>query len=175
MPLGLAAGLRGELDREQPLLGREPDAITPMRLQWEMPTERGNLRGWFGDILLAFSLTPGRRLVILGESGGGKSTLALELARRLVESRKPGGQVPVVLHAARWNPSEKLADWIARQLARDHPGLARRGRSESGNMVTHAQALVAMGKVIPILDGLDEMEAPLRSRRHRRNQPVRGG
>ena len=158
----LAAGLRGEWEREQSLR-REDDAITAMRLRWEMPTERGDLHGSFGEILLAFSLTSSRRLVILGDSGAGKSTLVLELARGLAESRPPGDQVPVVLHIARWNPSRKLADWVAEQLARDHPGLARRGRSQSGRVVTHAQALVSQGKVILILDGLDEMAAPQRA------------
>jgi hypothetical protein len=160
---GLAAGLREEWNHERSLPSRENGALTPMRLRWEMPTGHGNLRGGFGEILPAFSVTPGGRLVILGESGGGKSTLALELARSVAGSRRPGDQVPVVLPIAQWNPSQKLADWIADQLESDHPGLERRGRDGSGNLVTHAQALVAQVKVIPILDGLDEMPVPLRA------------
>ena len=113
----LAAGLHREWNREQSLPRRQDDAITPMHLRWKMRTEHGDLGGSVGEILLAFSLGSSRRLVILGESGSGKSTLALELARRLVAGRAPGDQVPVVLHAALWNPGQKLADWVAEQLA----------------------------------------------------------
>jgi hypothetical protein len=68
-----------------------------------------------------------------------------------------------VLRITQWNPSQGLADWIADQLESDHPELERRGRDGSGNLITHAQVLAAQAKVIPILDGLDEMPAPQRA------------
>jgi hypothetical protein len=158
----LAAGLSKQWERQRSLRRLESDQASTMRLRWEMPTEKDNPSGRFEDVLLAFSLARKHRLLILGPSGAGKSTLAQELARQLVDNRQPGDRVPIILPVARWNPSAKLPDWIAEQLERDHPRLAKRGRDESGDTVTHAQLLLSLSRVIPILDSLDEMPAPLR-------------
>ncbi|MFE2943369.1 NACHT domain-containing protein [Streptomyces sp. NPDC059255] len=93
-------------------------------------------------------LQPGR-LVITGAPGAGKTVLALHLMLRLLAAREPGDPVPVRLSLSTFNPSRnKLDDWLAEHLTRTyrlHP--------------TEAAALVTGRLVIPVLDGLDEMDA----------------
>ncbi|HIV59252.1 MAG TPA: NACHT domain-containing protein, partial [Candidatus Stackebrandtia faecavium] len=90
---------------------------------------------------------PHRQLVVLGARGSGKSIMAATLARDLQDRRKDlGGRVPVLLPAAAWNPGfTVLPEWIAHQLSISY-GIG------SGT----ARQLVVDGRIIPILDGLDE-------------------
>jgi hypothetical protein len=100
-----------------------------------------------------------RRLVVLGEPGAGKTMLVLKLALDLLDRRSETDPVPVLLSVANWNPSQPLDDWIADRLIADNPTLRRRVRSGSGQPRTVAQELVARQRILPILDGLDEMTA----------------
>ncbi|WP_148588229.1 NACHT domain-containing protein [Streptomyces sp. WAC01526] len=94
------------------------------------------------------ALRPGR-LVITGAPGAGKTVLALHLMLLLLADRAPGGPVPVRLSLSTFDPSRnKLEDWLAEHLARTY-----RLRP------TAAAALVAARLVLPVLDGLDEMDA----------------
>ncbi|MEV7872155.1 NACHT domain-containing protein [Streptomyces sp. NPDC088124] len=92
-------------------------------------------------------LQPGR-LVITGAPGAGKTVLALHLMLRLLAAREPGDPVPVRLSLSTFDPSRNtLEDWLAEHLTRTyrlHP--------------TEAVALVTGRLVIPVLDGLDEMD-----------------
>jgi GTPase SAR1 family protein len=63
-------------------------------------------------------------LIVLGQAGGGKSSLAWRLARDLLAQRAPRDRVPLFLPLASWNPEEDLYDWVARKLIRNHPALA---------------------------------------------------
>jgi transcriptional regulator with XRE-family HTH domain len=90
----------------------------------------------------------GEQLLVLGNPGGGKTTLLLELASDLLAS--PLGSyapMPVVFHLASWAEERRpLAQWLTEELHRRY-GLARRlGR-----------AWVADEQVLPLLDGLDEV------------------
>ena len=108
-----------------------------------------------------------RRLVVLGEPGAGKSMLVLRLTLELLELLQaelraggtPTGPVPVLLSIAAWDPAQPLDDWIADRLAADNRSLARRVGAPNGTRRSLAQELVAGGRVMPILDGLDEMAA----------------
>jgi hypothetical protein len=106
---------------------------------------------------------PSRRLVILGDSGAGKSVLVLKLARDLLAGHDDVTLVPIIIPASAWDPGTSLPDWIADQLRRSLPGLAQRVKDATGNVVTLAYAL-ATEKVLPIIDGLDEMPAAERAR-----------
>lgn len=92
-------------------------------------------------------LRPGR-MVITGAPGAGKTVLALELMLGLLGKRKADEPVPVRLSLASWEDDLPLADWIAQHLTEAYrlPAVA-------------ASALVRARRVLPVLDGLDEMDA----------------
>ncbi|GAB3083964.1 NACHT domain-containing protein [Micromonospora schwarzwaldensis] len=120
--------------------------------------EPGPLRlaGTSADIARVHGRIPSGRLVVLGAAGAGKTVLVTRLALDLLDVRRPGGPVPVVLHACSWDPADPLRDWMVAQLAHDHPELA--GPDRPGV----AARLVGGGHVWPILDGFDDMPPRLR-------------
>ena len=112
------------------------------------------LQGDVDEIVAAFRRLPYRQLVVLGEAGAGKSVLAMLLTLRLLKDHEPEQPVPVLLPIASWNPAqESVHDFLVRRLGEDYPSLAVRG--ESGQAL--AQLLVARRKIVPVLDGLDEL------------------
>ncbi|MFC0541537.1 BTAD domain-containing putative transcriptional regulator [Kutzneria chonburiensis] len=115
--------------------------------------ERLVLSGDLTDVVAKFRQVPSRQLVVLGEPGAGKSVLAILLTLGLLADPPPGEPVPVLLPLASWNPHhEHLDAWLARRLVEEYPGLA--------NTATYGPdaglRLVLEGRVIPVLDGLDE-------------------
>ncbi|MFF3554059.1 NACHT domain-containing protein [Streptomyces tsukubensis] len=102
-------------------------------------------------------LRPGR-LVITGAAGSGKTVLAIELLLALVENRGSRDPVPVRMSLASWTrmptatPTDSIGDavrtWM-RQHLMDSFQLSR----------VAATALVEDGLILPVLDGLDEMDA----------------
>jgi DNA-binding SARP family transcriptional activator len=115
--------------------------------------ERLVLSGDLTDVVAKFRQVPPRQLVVLGEPGAGKSVLAILLTLGLLADPPPGEPVPVLLPLASWNPHhEHLDAWLARRLVEEYPGLA--------NTATYGPdaglRLVLEGRVIPVLDGLDE-------------------
>jgi NACHT domain len=94
------------------------------------------------------SLSP-RRLVVLGEPGAGKTVLALELQVRLLEARggEPDAPVPVLVGAAAYDTEQPWEAWLAGHLA------LRFGIRERT-----AARLVRDGRILPLVDGLDEMD-----------------
>lgn len=105
--------------------------------------------GTLKDVAAYYSaLRPGR-LVVTGAPGAGKTVLALHLMLRLLTDRRPGDPVPVRLSLSTFDPHrDSLTTWLVDELARAH-----RLRPAS------AAALVDARLVLPVLDGLDEMDA----------------
>jgi predicted NACHT family NTPase len=106
-----------------------------------------------------FRRLPRHQLVILGAPGAGKSALALLFTLKVLATREEGAPVPVLLSLSSWDPRrEHLLVWIARRIVEDYPGLA--------NADLYGQKapwrLVSEGRIIPILDGLDEIPSELR-------------
>lgn len=98
-----------------------------------------------------------QRLVILGTAGMGKTTLAVLLMRELLEMRQPGEAVPVLVTMTDWDPREKaFQEWLAGRLAEMYPPIRAAAFGADA-----ARALVAQRKILPILDGLDELPSPL--------------
>ncbi len=98
-----------------------------------------------------------RRLVILGAPGMGKTTLAVLLMRRLLEDRQPGDPVPVMFTLSGWDPtSQRFHDWLTRRLSDTYPAL--RANSFGPNA---PRALVTERRILPVLDGLDELPKSL--------------
>ena len=93
------------------------------------------------------------RLVVLGEPGAGKTVVALHLLLDVLEHRhdREGqpGRVPLRVNAASWNTRTGFTDWLAGVLARDYSLRPR-----------VARLLIETDRVLPVLDGLDEMDPP---------------
>jgi len=121
---------------------------------------QGRFGGTLHDVVAVFNGIPSRRLVVIGEPGAGKTVFALRLTLGLLASRQPGNPVPVIFSLHGWNPHEQgnLQDWLAQRLAADYPALAN--RSKSGQTI--AGALISGNFILPVLDGLDEINPLLR-------------
>lgn len=114
-------------------------------------------------------------LLILGEPGSGKSTLLLHLADYLLDQaehdeRRP---LPFLFSLFSWTADKKagLEDWIVKQI-----------HQQEGMPVEECQQWVAQGRILLLLDGLDNVKESQRSacidaineyhRTHRRPQLV---
>jgi DNA-binding XRE family transcriptional regulator len=120
----------------------------------------GQLHGDLSELITEFRRLPWRQLVVLGEPGAGKTALAVLLTLGLLADPEPAEPVPVLLPLSAWDPrNEHLYTWLARKLTQEYPGL--------GNAAAYgphaAQRLVADGRVMPVLDGLDEAPAELQA------------
>ncbi|MFJ5138919.1 NACHT domain-containing protein [Streptomyces sp. NPDC088707] len=123
------------------------------------------LDGSFSHIVRTYESLPHGRLVILGEAGAGKSVLVLHLAAGLLARRKPGDPVPVVFPVSSWDPGEgtPLWWWAAGWLAQTHAWvLADDGFPGSARAIAHG--LITSGRVLPVLDGFDELPDATRSK-----------
>ncbi|MFA1538238.1 NACHT domain-containing NTPase [Actinomadura monticuli] len=114
----------------------------------------GEVMGGLRSIGGFFAGLRSRRLLVVGESGAGKTVLAIELVLQLLEPFLTGdgrpdepAMVPVRLNAARWTLGSPFEPWLAEQLRREY-GLA------AGD----ALRLVRERRVLPVMDGLDELD-----------------
>jgi hypothetical protein len=115
--------------------------------------------GRLGEIVDVYRRIPSGRLVLLGRSGSGKTIMTLRFVLDYLASRSHADPVPVIFSVGSWNPTTvTLRDWLAGQLTRDHPGLAAAGPGGPSLAV----ALVEADRVLPVLDGFDEIADGLR-------------
>lgn len=100
-----------------------------------------------GEVVDYYRRLRPQRLVITGVAGAGKTVLAVELILGLLAVREPGDPVPVRVSAAGWDPDIRVQDWLASDLVQTFrfPPAA-------------AKALVQAGRILPVIDGLDEMD-----------------
>jgi hypothetical protein len=128
------------------------------------PVTASALHGSFDEIQELFvARLPYHRLVILGASGSGKSMLAIRLALKLMSDRRPGDPVPVLVSLATWQPRQAaLVDFATSQLIRDQPALGTLVSVGEGQSTSIAFALLTTGKLLLILDGMDEIPSGLR-------------
>lgn len=97
----------------------------------------------------------GESLLILGEPGTGKTTLLLELGRTLLTRAEydPNHPIPVVFPLSSWARNRlSLADWIIEELQHPHYDLG----------ASIARDWVKTDRILPLLDGLDEVTADAR-------------
>jgi DNA polymerase III delta prime subunit len=94
-------------------------------------------------------------LLILGEPGAGKTTLLLELARDLLKrsEQEQTHPIPVVFHLSSWTRKQQpLAIWLIEELETKYK-IPRKVGSDWVNA----------NQILPLLDGLDEVDAPSRT------------
>ncbi|WP_439945858.1 helix-turn-helix domain-containing protein [Streptomyces sp. BBFR109] len=129
------------------------------RLPPGAPSGPLDLSGRLEGIAETYRSIPSGRLVVLGRSGSGKTVLTLRFVLDHLRSRTPAEPVPVIFSIGAWDPTAvTLRDWLTERLTRDHPGTAAPGPGK----VSLASALVDSGRVLPVLDGFDEMADGLR-------------
>ncbi|MFE7661307.1 NACHT domain-containing protein [Streptomyces celluloflavus] len=123
-----------------------------------------SLAGRLDEILEVHRRIPSRRLVVLGRAGSGKTILTIRFVLdRLAARGNPADPVPVLFSLTSWNPSTTtLRRWMTGQLERDYPRLAERrdqpGLARAGpGGSTRAAALVGNDRILPVLDGFDEI------------------
>ncbi len=117
------------------------------------------LDGDLTQIADVFESLPSRRLVILGPLGSGKSVLALTLLLELLERRRPGQPVPVLIRLSAWDPAKTpLDEWLVEQLAEGY----QLGSPQRRDARAVARRLLHDNLILPILDGLDELAASAR-------------
>ncbi|MFJ3670434.1 NACHT domain-containing protein [Streptomyces sp. NPDC090106] len=106
------------------------------------------------DIVGALPALPGRRLVVLGGPGTGKSVLAIRYVLDRLAARQPGDPVPVIFPLSSWDPRRTgLREWLTTRLAADYRPLA----APVDDRRSLARALLDTGLVLPVLDGFDEL------------------
>ncbi|MBP2704233.1 hypothetical protein JOL79_10465 [Microbispora sp. RL4-1S] len=178
--LASKAILAGELDREADLLAErmltayvdglkqmiDGDVEEAIRLslvsdepvpRWQnsplivFGDDRSRDAGDISTVHLYFRALRRPRLTVLGPAGSGKTVLITALAIRCLKSRRGidgDRRLPYRLPAASYDPyAGALSDWIAARLAEEFhvpPPTARE--------------LVRTGRVLPMLDGLDELD-----------------
>jgi hypothetical protein len=142
------------------------------------PREKSALDGHWESMVEYVRRLP--RLVFLGGSGSGKTVLAHYLTREWLEARKPGEPVPVVLPLASWDPSGPGPyEWISLELSRSRKifrtatasslGQALHDLDDAGSRMEKLPAgarvayeLLDRQRILPVLDGLDEIPERLR-------------
>ena len=120
------------------------------------------LAGAGGELAEVLARVPTGRLVVLGEPGAGKTILMVRLVLDLLTDRSGGAPVPILASIASWNPAaQDLRGWLAAQLVIDYPVLADPPPADRAEP-TQAEALLAAGLILPVLDGLDEIPEAVR-------------
>jgi hypothetical protein len=93
-------------------------------------------------------------LLILGEPGSGKTTTLLQLARTLLERARVDikERVPIVVSLSSWQKKQPLFEWISGELSEKYRVPRKIAHSWLQN-----------GYLLPLLDGLDEVETTLQA------------
>ncbi|OBC04743.1 MULTISPECIES: sulfite exporter TauE/SafE family protein [unclassified Gordonia (in: high G+C Gram-positive bacteria)] len=140
----------------------DDDHAIPLTFRkWSLDTPRRGRETGRSRILAQWYSTAKGRLVILGEPGSGKSDLARRFAIDQLSSRAPDGQLAILFKLAEWDGRTDLGHWISEML------MARYAETKALTLDgsrSIADWLLAHNKVIPVFDGLDEIDGVARKR-----------
>ncbi|MFI7438654.1 NACHT domain-containing protein [Nonomuraea indica] len=102
-----------------------------------------------------YQSVPTGRLVIIGRAGAGKTVLAHRLILECFNRPGDSLRVPVLFSLGDWDPSRTgLHDWLADRLIGDYVLLE--GVDATGTAL--ARVLLESGRILPVLDGFDEIQ-----------------
>lgn len=105
---------------------------------------------------------PTRRLLVLGESGAGKTMLVVRLLLDMLERRGAGGPVPALISAASWDPAARgFREWLTDKLRIDYPAFVASPPPGVGGQ-DYIEALLDLRMIVLLVDGLDEIPAQVR-------------
>ena len=109
----------------------------------------GAREGNLATILQYYQALSPARLVVLGDPGAGKTVLALELQIRLLDYRRSdmGLAIPVFISAAAYDTRISWPEWLAEHLA-----------LRFSIRVKVVAKLIRDNRILPIVDGIDEMD-----------------
>jgi hypothetical protein len=116
------------------------------------------VRGDLASVIDDYVADP-RRLIVIGAPGSGKTGLCVLLTLELLKSSLPQRRVPVLLQVSSWSPEEHFGSWLVRRLIEDYPWLGEQSTYGS----TACAQLLQQQRLLPILDGLDELPESLRA------------
>ncbi|WP_344473471.1 NACHT domain-containing protein [Nonomuraea monospora] len=146
-----ATQVRNRWQREASAADLSDAGRLPLRWAVSAEAEAGDVT----ELADTFRSSSTRRLLILGAPGSGKTALALLVLLELLDKRRDDDPVPVMFGISTWDPStQPFHDWLVGRMLAEYPSLAA---MPSG--VELARALVARRRVLPLLDGLDELPA----------------
>ncbi|MEU1953234.1 NACHT domain-containing protein [Nocardia rhamnosiphila] len=156
----LAGQVKQEEQRQRRALRAEGSTFMPVEFTAALqPHRAGEVldSAAVGEIADYFTLPEQphrRRLVVLGDAGSGKTVAATYLVLGLLDnrwdladSRRAEEPIPVRVNAAGWGGEEDLSRWLTTRLGYDYrlrPNVA--------------QEMLARGLILPVIDGLDEMD-----------------
>lgn len=145
----IEADICGFLGTATPLL--DPTWHTLSHRQVEGQEATGTMSG----LPALFDSIEPKLLVILGDPEAGKTSSALYLANHLLKHRAaPTDPVPVIVSLADWSPDANLIGWLAERLAAQHSWLTTATAAYDKGACLE---LIQEGRILPVLDGLDEV------------------
>ncbi|WP_157506245.1 NACHT domain-containing protein [Ktedonobacter racemifer] len=145
--------LQGAVQIELGLVERPTAIHNEALLALRLPEQADQALPLHTSIVDAYNLAQ-QEFLVLGEPGAGKSTLLLELAHHLIKQaeREHDHPLPVYLPLSTWATHRPpLQNWMIEQFASVY--------DISRNV---SQRWIQAGLVLPLLDGLDEMEEAAR-------------
>ena len=162
--LGMTGDARpADMTFRAPVPGEEPELV---RWRSDGGPEQGTLR----NVASYYRSLDRGRMVVLGEPGAGKTVLATQLVIDLIEGLpdtelQPGAQPPVPVWLTLTSVDLGEADSLARASAEE---LAARLDQQIAAQISAAyqisrpaaERLIRERWVLPVLDGLDEMDTP---------------
>jgi NACHT domain-containing protein len=104
-----------------------------------------------------------RPLIVLGDQGSGKTALSILLLLELISrNQAPDARVPVLVRLSSWDPDLDFESWLIGTVYEQYD-IYRQLRDTSRFGVDVVSRLMADDRLLPILDGLDEL--PQKARR----------